>query len=704
MSDIDKAINLAEAKLKLNELNYSDRLRLLAQGALMNFSDEFFAMIRSIGTETYEEAVADERDELKKAQAKEGSLKYEIAGAMAPALALSPFTGGTSIPASIGRYAIGTGGKLMTQGAIQGGTSAVGRQEGDIVSRITENPLDIGVSTATGTLLNPAVQKVGGKIVEGVTKIAEPLIRKIKGQLGKPVEDELARIAKESGKEIDEIIEEIALGKTIPELSETSAAAVRGFYSKAGLAKPTIADSLVSRKEQKVTDVFATLQRDLSPNEKIGNVLKFIRGSEKELQRAASRNYEEIYKNFQGFRSNNLNLAVEEALQRQPMLRGKIRTLMTGLGKGVPFEIKDGVLKLTQDIDLRTAEKIRGLLFDRTNQLFKRGDGELGIVSSDLEKSLRGIIDETSPDLSMARATWSKLKDAQSSFKDGQSIFTKNADEAELMFDKLVAKGDLDAIESFRAGVASAIRGKKQSRVGISFINNLGDLNKKESLILQKIYPDEVLDNVVDKINLAKASIMAQGRIMGGSQTAETIGAASRVGTVDDAYALTRVLASGGTDIGAGVQLLKKFIPTKSNALNDNQMLQVAELLISENKQLLRNALTNNEARNALIKTINDIADRLIAGGAAASVQQASNLVEDVGSIVSPAISAELNPNMDNMGLETDAEVQEAISPLIATLDTDTRQKIMKMYADGTVGQIFEDTGEEVPGTRYRPR
>ena len=704
MSDIDKAINLAEAKLKLNELNYSDRLRLLAQGALMNFSDEFFAMIRSIGTETYEEAVADEREELKKAQAKEGSLKYEIGGAMAPALALAPFTGGTSIPATIGRYTIGTGGRLMTQGAIQGGTSAVGRQEGDIVSRVADNPLDIGVSTATGTLLNPAIQKVGGKIVEGVTKIAEPLIRKIRGQLGKPVEDELARIAKESGKEIDEIIEQIALGKTIPELSETSAAAVRGFYSKAGPAKPIIADSLVSRKEQKVTDVFATLQRDLSPNEKIGNVLKFIRGSEKELQRAASRNYEEIYKNFQGFRSNNLNLAVEEALQRQPMLRGKIRTLMTGLGKGVPFEIKDGVLKLTQDIDLRTAEKIRGLLFDRTNQLFKRGDGELGIVSSDLEKSLRGIIDETSPDLSMARATWSKLKDAQSSFKDGQSIFTKNADEAELMFEKLVAKGDLDAIESFRAGVASAIRGKKQSRVGINFINNLGDLNKKESLILQKIYPDEVLDNVVDKINLAKASIMAQGRIMGGSQTAETIGAASRVGTVDDAYALTRVIASGGTDIGAGVQLLKKFIPTKSNALNDNQMIEVAELLISENKQLLRNALTNNEARNALMKTINDIADRLIAGGAAASVQQASNLVEDVGSIVSPAISAELNPNMDNMGLETDAEVQEAISPLIATLDTDTRQKIIKIYADGTVGQIFEDTREEVPGSRYRPR
>lgn len=666
MSDeTDKLEKLLEAQLAMQDLTFADRARLMSQGALMNFSDEFFAMIRSIGTETYEEAVADEREKLKKAQDKPGSLKYEIGGAMAPALALAPFTGGSSIPATVGRYAIGTGGRLMTQGAIQGGTSAVGRQEGDIVSRITENPLDVGVSTVGGALLNPTVQKVGGKIVEGVTKVAEPLIRKVRGQLGKPVEDELARIAKESGKEIDEIIEQIALGKTIPELSETSAAAVRGFYSKAGPAKPTIADSLVTRKEEKVTDVFASLQKDLSPNEKIGNVLKFIRGSEAELQRAASKNYEEIYKNFQGFKSNNLNLAVEEILQRQPMLRGKLRTLMTGLGKGVPFEIEDGVLKLTQDIDLRTAEKIRGLLFDRTNQLFQKGDGELGKVASELERSLRGIIDETSPDLSMARATWSKLKDAQSAFKEGQSIFTKNADQAELMFDKIVAKGDADAIESFRAGVASAIRGKKQSRVGISFINNLGDLNKKESLILQKIYPDEALDNIIDKINLAKASIMAQGRIMGGSQTAETVGAASRVGTVDDAYAATRVLASGGTDIGAAVQLLKKFIPTKSNALNDNQMQQVADLLVSENKQLLRNALTNNEARDALIKTINDIADRLIAGTAKGVVGETTDLAENA-SLITEAFAEEIDP--------ADYRVIEDLS---STISPTTKQKIL---------------------------
>jgi len=665
-TDLDKAIKLAEAKLELEKLTVPDRLRLLSQGALMNFSDEFFAMVRSaVGDETYEEAVADERLKLSKAQDKPGSLKYEIGGAMAPALALAPFTGGTSIPATVGRYAIGTGARLATQGAVQGGLSSVGRQEGDIVDRVTENVGDVVTSTATGAVLNPVVQKAGGKLVEGVTKIAEPLIRKIKGQLGKPVEDELARIAKTSRLSVDEIIEQIGLGKTIPELSETAAAEVRGFYAQAGPAKEIIAKSLVGRKLEGMTDVFARLQRDLSPNAQVGNVLKFIRGSERDLQSAASKNYEQIYKNFEGFKSNNLNLAVEEILQRQPTLRGKLRSLMTGLGKGTPFEIKDGVLKLTQDIDLRTAEKIRGLLFDRTNQLFQKGDGELGKVASDLEKNLRGIIDETSPDLSLARATWSKLKDAQKAFQDGQKVFTKSADEVDIIFERLVASGDRDAIDSFRAGVASSIRGKQQGRLGISFINNLGDLNTKESLILQKIYPDEALDSVLDKVNLAKASIMAQTKIMGGSPTAETLAAGSRVGTVDDAYAFTRVIASGGTDIPAAIQLLKKFIPTKSNALNQDQMQQVAELLVSTNKQLLRNALTNNEARNQLIQTVNQIADRIIAGGARATVQQVTDLIPSA-SIISQSFAEEINP-----------EDYRSIQDLSRDLSPQTKEKIL---------------------------
>ena len=667
MSELDDLQKLIDAKLALQNLTFADRARLMAQGALMNFSDEFFAMVRSaVGDETYEEAVADERFKLSKAQDKPGSLKYEIGGAMLPALGLAPFTGGSSIPATVGRYAIGTGGRLMTQGAVQGGLSSVGRQEGDIIDRVTENKADIATSTATGALLNPLVQKTGGKIIEGVTKIANPIITKIKGQLAKPIEDELARIAKTSGLEVDEIIEQVALGKTIPELSETVMAEIRGFYSKAGSAKPIIRESLASRKLASTEDVFATLQRDLAPNVKEGNVLKFIKGSEEELQAAASDSYEQIYKNFEGFRSNKINLAVEEILQRQPSLRGKLRTLMTGLGKPIPFEIEDGVLKLTQDIDLRTAEKLRGLLSDRKNQLFTKGDGELGKVASQLEIGLRNIIDETSPDLAMTRAIWSKLKDAQTAFKDGQKVFSKKPDVIELEFEKLVRKGDIDEINAYRAGVASAIRGKKSGSSKINFINSTGDLGKDESLILQKIYPEEALDNVLDKINLAKASIAAEQKIIQGSQTAETLEAAKRVGTVNDAYALARFIVSGGTDIGAGVQLLDKIIPKRKVELTQEQMTEISNLLISENKDLLRDALTNKEARDKLINTVANYADRLIRGGARATVQQVTDLVPNATSIVSPSFADEIDP-----------DDYKVIEELGRTITPTTRQKIL---------------------------
>lgn len=666
---LEELNKLIEAKLALQNLTFTDRARLISQGALMNFSDEFFAMVRSaVGDETYDEAVADERQKLKLAQDKPGSLKYEIGGAMAPAFALAPFTGGTSIPAGVARYAIGTGGKIATQGAIQGGTSAIGRQEGNIVDRVMDNKADIATSTATGAILNPLVQKVGGKLVEGVTKIAQPIITKIKGQLAKPIEDELARIAKTSGLEVDDIIEQIALGKTIPELSETVMAEIRGFYSKAGEAKPIIQKSLQSRKLQSTEDVFAALQRDLSPNLKEGNVLKFIRGSEKELQAAASKNYDEIYKKFEGFRSNNLNLIVQEALQKQPILRGKLRSLMTGLGKDTPFEIKDGVLTLTQDIDLRTAEKLRGLLFDRTNQLFKKGDGTLGQVASDLEKSLRNIIDETSPDLSIARSTWSKLKDAQTAFKEGEKVFSKKADLVDIEFEQLVRKGDIDAIEAFRAGVASAIRGKKAGASKIKFINDVGDLNRSESLILQKIYPDEALDNILDKINLAKASIAAEAKIIQGSQTAETLEAAKRVGTVNDAYALARFIVSGGTDIGAGVQLLDKIIPKRKANLTQDQMTEISNLLISQNKDLLRRSLMNQESRDQLINTVAQIADRLIRGGARATVQQVTDLVPNATSIVSPAFGDEIDP-----------QDYRVIEDLSSTISPSTKDKILRI-------------------------
>ena len=62
LDDLDK---LLDTQIALQNLTFADRARLMAQGALMNFSDEFFAMVRSaLGSETYDEALGEEREAL----------------------------------------------------------------------------------------------------------------------------------------------------------------------------------------------------------------------------------------------------------------------------------------------------------------------------------------------------------------------------------------------------------------------------------------------------------------------------------------------------------------------------------------------------------------------------------------------------------------------------------------------------------------
>ena len=687
----ESLLDLIEAKKELNKLDWGDRARLLAQGFSMGWSDEFIAGVKSLSPNTtYDEAVSEERDELKDAQSKEGSLKYEIGGAVIPALVAAPFTGGTSIPATVARYALGTGAKLMAQGAVQGAVTTVGQKEGSLGERIGDNVGEIALNTAGGALLNPVVQKVGGKVVNVIKGTADPIMRKIKGQLGRKVEDELVRIAKKSGLEIDEIIKQINLGKTIPELNETVAAEVRSFYSKASDSKSIIAEGLRSRADKNLKAVTGGFQQDLAPDAKVGNILQFVQQSQAGVKKAASDNYNKIYEQFSDFKSNNLNLAIEEILQKQPMLRGKLKSLMTGLGKDTPFDVKDGVLTITQDIDLKTAEKIRGILAERANKLYKGGDGTLGEVASNLEKNLRGIIDKTSPDLAQARAKWSSIMDSRDSFEEGSKVFAKSADEIDIIFENLISKGNKEAIASFRAGVANSIRGKSQSANMTTFINNVDNLTKKERLILTKIYPEEALDSILNKVNLAKDSLMARNKVLAGSQTAETLEGSKAVGTVDDAYILGRVVASSGSDIGAVVQLIKKFIPSKKiQGLNEEQLKQVSKLLVTEDKELIEKALTDKTAREQLFKNAQDLIDRFVAGLAQSSVVTEKE-----------ELLKQLNPISTGRANEINTEDYKPIKEITSSLNTKTKDKILSAAGDGLMlsllpnGDIINENGK----------
>ena len=103
-------------------LTMADRARLTATGLLFNFADEAIAGVKALSPDvTYDEALEEEREKLKSAQSKEGSLKYEVGGAIIPAVGTTiasvvgaPFTGGTSLAASVPLWA-----RLLGLGAAQ---------------------------------------------------------------------------------------------------------------------------------------------------------------------------------------------------------------------------------------------------------------------------------------------------------------------------------------------------------------------------------------------------------------------------------------------------------------------------------------------------------------------------------------------------------------------------------------------------------
>lgn len=623
---------LSESQSREEGLTTLDRIRLMSQGAAFNFSDEMIAAIRAMGAETYEEAVAAERAALESARAKEGSLKYELGGAVAPGLLLAPFTGGASIPATTAR--------LATIGAAQGLGSAVGAREGNIVDRITDDPGQLAVATGLSAAAGPA-GKVASKVVtKGVDVVTSPVRsligageRAINQRLAKPVEDELIRIASSSGLTVDEIIARVRAGEIIPDMTEQSANAVRALYAASGEGGQVIAEAVSRRADELPDAARAALQSDLVPNIATGNVTKFFDKSIASLKKAEGEAYDEIFEASVGKTSNSLNLAVQEVLQNQKFLRNKVNTLLAAKNKPPLFKVVEGKVELLDDVDLETAEIVRRALNDKASATFKGGEGSLGTAISELEGGLRNVIDEFSPELAATRANWARIAASKQAFDDGKRIFGKSADDAEVFFEDLVAKGDMQAVASFRAGVAAAIRAKGTTGAKSTMIRNFADTSKKERMILEKIYPGDSAEAAFEKLRLADAALRTERAVLGGSPTAITAENVKRIGT----EGLSDLSALAGGDILAGVRLLKKVLGSSADNLSQGQLREVAELVVSENADLLQRALTDDSARVALANAALQISRRFESGVAGAAAIETGEAVDQSATIDSIA-------------------------------------------------------------------
>jgi len=605
-------------------LTFSEKARLAAQGALFNFSDEGAGLFRSLLGEDYDEAVADERAQLETARGKDGSLKYEIGGAMLPAIAAAPFTGGSSIPLTVAR--------LAAMGGSQALASGLGARKGDIIDRITEEPTALAIEAGVGAVAGPVVGKVvgaGGKIVKSMSKPGGSFARFLTGKISRPVETEIRRIAEDSGVKFEDIVERIGKGEIFPDLSEQAAKDVAGLFASSGRGGQAIADVVSRRADELPAQARATIQADLSPDAITGNITKWFGKKAKDIEKAEGDAYKKIF--AEGVEpSSSLNLAVEELLQEQKFLRNKVNTLMSANKKPPLFEVVKGQVNLLDDVGLETSEIVRRALKDKTNTSFKAGDGSLGTAVSTLEDDLRKVIDEVSPELAATRAAWARVNKLKDNFEDGKKIFGKSAEDAEIFIDDLLSGGDEEVVAALRAGASASLKAKSTVGAKSTMFTNLNDLDRKERIILEKLYPGDAAEEAFTKIKLAEQALKTQTRVTGGSPTAGRLEARIRQGSAGDMIADTADVAITGNIVAPVLRFVRRALG-ESSGLNADQLEQVSRIIITEDPNIMQRALVDPQVQQLLVSKINQVANLVKMGAGGASAYEAGEATRSSG-------------------------------------------------------------------------
>jgi hypothetical protein len=223
------------------------------------------------------------------------------------------------------------------------------------------------------------------------------------------------------------------------------------------------------------------------------------------------------------------------------------------------------------------------------NAAYTGGYGEVGKNLSAAENALRTQLDTSSLALKTARDTFAQNRLASESFDAGRKVFTKSADEVAYDFENLAAKSE-GAAKAFRAGVMDALRTKSTLGGRKTMMQNIADPDTKEGQVLRTLFPQDELDRMLATVGRASQSQKAATAILGGSSTAPTVFNQNRIGMNISTEEVAGALSG---NIGSYVSLARKALAKSSPNLTDEQRLQVAKVLVSEDPKFVMNALND---------------------------------------------------------------------------------------------------------------
>jgi hypothetical protein len=601
----------------------TQRLRSLLQGATFKSADEAEAYLRSLKGENYDEALKDIRLKIKNYEASRPveAGTFETVGNIPTAVALTMLTGGAGGSTAVQSFFPNIA-RIAGAGAMQGTLTGVGGAEGDAYSRLTGGAIGgtTGFLTAPATYLG--LKAVGGAVLDPMLDFTR---RKLGDRGAKIVETEVQRIQEQTGLSPDDIVQKIANGEIMAE-NPNILGIVRAYASGGGDASRTIREALTRRptelRNKTVEQISAELNAGTEPN-----VLKKFAQSEVERTKARNDLYTSAYSQGAVITEDMLT-ALTDAMQRSPSAYDLINKLSQAQLKTKPFFTMNEAGEVTfirpptiKDMEIAR----RGLKADINRKYSTAGEGDIAKELQPYEEKLRSLIDDASASVWYARSQAASDKLTTRAFNDGKLAFGKSPDQVQIEFEKLMSASP-EAVSAYRAGIMAQLRNKMSMGGRTSMMANLENAETKEGQILRIIYPQDKVDNIIQLAKVASQSQKAANKVLGGSDTAQTLMESKNIGLRISPEEVGAVFSG---DAFTTMRVAAKIVEKNAPKLNPEQKQQVARILVSEDPALVSNALRDQSGMAILQKRLQVLGDRfartsggLLTPKAATSLQQ----------------------------------------------------------------------------------
>jgi len=590
----------------------SQKFRTAMQGATYNFADEIEAAVRSVLPESlgggeYEAIRNELRQKLsayKEANPAE-ALSYELAGALVPAIGMMAVPG------------------LQGGGALRLGTIAGAEGLGSYFGQLDEvddaTALDAGLATGISAVGGPLAQKGLSAAGAGGSK----LIKFVRGRFGDApataVQSELRRLAEATGQSVDEVIQDVMDGRIMAE-NKTLQSSVRALRSQGGGAAREITEQLPARRQATRAVAMEGMQEGLAPGMS-GNVIKAMKATDEELGRLEREAYKAV---FGGIPNVNTALAreMESILGRFPDARAAMGRIYRKRNTVPLWDEERNILRRMPNLE--DAEILRRLIDDEASVLFRGGSGTEGAATADIANAFRKMLDDAYPDVRSVRADAAVRREMRDQFAAGQKALSMNADALDVAFDEVKGKGDA-AVRAFRAGVMDAIRNAARRRPAL--MGRLADPERQEGAVLRVVFPDEGVEQIQKRLEIAEGSQDLYGKVFQNSMTAPEQAARSLMGTGDiSAFEMREMLTGNPAALISG---LGKMISNAMPQMSDADRTSVARVLLSDDPQLVMRALTDNTQLDKLLAKIQQIVNAGAAGARTGVAQQTGGLLAE---------------------------------------------------------------------------